>query len=44
MQDVSMYWRGDIDAVQGVNDVQLPQFTIIRYNVSVKVESLATGK
>ena len=46
MQDVIMRWKGkkDDDAVHGVKDLEIPQFTIVEHKTVSTVESLATGK
>lgn len=45
MEDVVMAWRGDspADAVHGVWDVEIPQFTIVEFRTVSTVEVLATG-
>ncbi len=45
MQDVIMKWKGDTSnqAVHGVENVEIPQFTIIEYRTISTVEKLATG-
>ena len=46
MQDVIMKWKGNKpeDAVHGVNDAEIPQFTIMEYRTISTVEKLATGR
>ena len=46
MQDVIMKWRGQrpSEAVHGVDEAEIPQFTIMEYRTISTVESLATGK
>ena len=45
MQDVIMKWKGDTSnqAVHGVENVEIPQFTIMEYRTISTVEMLATG-
>jgi gamma-aminobutyric acid receptor subunit beta len=45
MQDVIMKWKGDNPrrAVHGVNEVEIPQFTVVEYRTVSTVEKLATG-
>jgi hypothetical protein len=44
MQDVIMKWKGEGEsAVDGVDKVEIPQFTIVDYKCISTVESLATG-
>ena len=45
MQDVIMKWKGkhEDEAVHGVRDMEIPQFTIVEYKTVSTVESLATG-
>lgn len=45
MQDVIMKWKGNKpeEAVHGVTDVEIPQFTIVEYRTISTVENLATG-
>ncbi len=46
MQDVIMKWRGQrpSEAVHGVDEAEIPQFTIMEYRTISTVEKLATGK
>lgn len=44
MDDIVLYWLNDKDAVSGVDDVSLPQFSISDYDTINKVEGLLTGK
>ncbi|KAK3593560.1 hypothetical protein CHS0354_018647 [Potamilus streckersoni] len=44
LADVYMYWRSGDKSVYGVNMVELPQFSIIKYKAIEKIESLVTGK
>lgn len=39
--DVVMYWRAT--PVRGVEEAELPQFTIIGYGTNDRIEKLATG-
>ena len=45
MQDVIMKWKGEAfnSAVHGVDNVEIPQFTIVEYRTISTVEQLATG-
>ena len=45
MQDVIMKWKGATSnqAVHGVENVEIPQFTIMEYRTISTVENLATG-
>jgi len=46
MEDVIMKWMNDssLEAVHGVNDVEIPQFTLVEHRTISTVEDLATGK
>ena len=45
MQDVVMNWKGGgKQAVYGVANVEIPQFTIVDYRCISTVEELATGE
>jgi hypothetical protein len=46
MQDVVMKWRGTLkdDAVHGVMEVAIPQFTIVDYKTVTTKEVLDTGQ
>lgn len=41
VSDVVMYWRAT--PVRGVEEAELPQFTIIGYGTNDRIEKLATG-
>lgn len=41
VRDVVMHWKDT--PVVGVDTVQLPQFTILNYDTSDRIENLATG-
>jgi len=45
MQDVVMQWKGDsmLEAVHGVELIEIPQFTLVQYRTISTVEILATG-
>jgi len=45
MQDVVMQWKGEsmIEAVHGVELIEIPQFTLVQYRTISTVETLATG-
>nr|BAH03471.1 gamma-aminobutyric acid receptor beta subunit [Ambigolimax valentianus] len=43
MDDIVLYWLSDRDAVTGVEDVSLPQFSISNYATINKIEELLTG-
>ena len=45
MQDVIMKWKGGMpsQAVHGVENVEIPQFTIMEHRIISTVETLATG-
>ena len=45
MQDVIMKWKGGTpsQAVHGVENVEIPQFTIMEHRIISTVETLATG-
>jgi len=45
MEDVVMEWKGDslIEAVHGVELIEIPQFSLVQYRTISTVESLATG-
>ncbi|RUS69249.1 hypothetical protein EGW08_022988, partial [Elysia chlorotica] len=43
MDDIELYWLNDREAVMGVGDVSLPQFSISNYDTINKVEELLTG-
>lgn len=42
--DVDLRWLNERDAVSGVDNVDLPQFSIVDYSTVVWVERLLTGK
>lgn len=44
MDDIVLYWLNDRDAVTGVDDVSLPQFSVSDYETKNKIEQLLTGK
>ena len=44
MDDIVLYWLNDRDAVTGVKDVSLPQFSVSDYETLNKIETLLTGK
>ncbi|KAH9496015.1 hypothetical protein Btru_014913 [Bulinus truncatus] len=44
MDDIVLFWLNNRDAVSGVEDVSLPQFSITNYHTINKVEDLLTGK
>ena len=44
MQDVIMRWKGDRKSITGVDSADIPQFSIVKYDISSAVESLATGQ
>ena len=41
MSDVYLYWRSG--SVHNVENVELPQFSIVEYRAITKIESLLTG-
>lgn len=43
MHDVAMYWRYGEYSVEGIDKVELPQFTMEDYKTLDKVEELLTG-
>uniref|UniRef100_A0A2C9K8H3 Uncharacterized protein n=1 Tax=Biomphalaria glabrata TaxID=6526 RepID=A0A2C9K8H3_BIOGL len=43
MDDIVLYWLNNRNAVSGVEDVSLPQFSITNYQTIDKVEGLLTG-
>lgn len=43
MDDIVLYWLNDRDAVTGVEDLSLPQFSISDYKTINKIEELLTG-
>ena len=43
MEDVIMKWKGD-RPVQGVEKIELPQFTLRAHEANQAIESLSTGK
>ncbi|XP_025088495.1 gamma-aminobutyric acid receptor subunit beta-like [Pomacea canaliculata] len=43
MDDIVLYWLNDRDAVTGVDDVSLPQFSVSDYETKNKIEQLLTG-
>ena len=46
MQDVVMQWKGgsSLEAVHGVENVEIPQFTLVKHRIISTVETLATGR
>ena len=46
MQDVIMKWKGQetLDAVHGVDGIEIPQFSVVDHRTISTVESLATGQ
>lgn len=42
--DIEFYWNGGKSAVSGVNNIELPQFSIIDYKMISKRVVFATGK
>ena len=42
--DVAIFWKGDKSAVHGVENVEIPQFTIVDYKTTTLTEELATGE
>lgn len=44
MEDVIMYWKAGKESVRGVEQVELPQFTIVEYKTISTVQHLATGR
>ncbi|KAK7457269.1 hypothetical protein BaRGS_00039266, partial [Batillaria attramentaria] len=43
MEDIVLLWWNDRDAVSGVEDVSLPQFSVSDYDTTNKIEELLTG-
>ncbi|KAK7097734.1 hypothetical protein V1264_004668 [Littorina saxatilis] len=43
MDDIVLYWLNDREAVTGVKDVSLPQFSVSDYETLNKIEQLLTG-
>ena len=45
MQDVIMRWKNETteDSVHGVEDVEIPQFTMVEHRIISTVEDLTTG-
>ena len=43
MDDIVLYWLNNRQAVTGVEDVSLPQFSISDYETINKIEELLTG-
>ena len=43
MQDVIMRWKGERNSITGVDNADIPQFSIVQYHTSSTVERLATG-
>ncbi|KAL8583392.1 hypothetical protein ACOMHN_035374 [Nucella lapillus] len=43
MEDIILYWLKGRDAVMGVQDVSLPQFSLSDYQTLNKIEQLLTG-
>ena len=44
MENIILYWLNHRNAVSGVEDVTLPQFTLSEYETLNKIEKLLTGK
>ena len=47
MEDVIMQWLGGIDnkraSVHGVDNIEIPQFSVANYEISSTIEELQTG-
>ncbi|CAH1777617.1 unnamed protein product, partial [Owenia fusiformis] len=43
MQDIEMHWRGNTDAVKGIDKVELAQFDIVQWYPGERIERLVTG-
>ncbi|XP_065933308.1 gamma-aminobutyric acid receptor subunit beta isoform X2 [Magallana gigas] len=44
MADLYLHWRSGHHSVHGIQDIELPQFSIVEYRTVEKIESLLTGK
>lgn len=43
MEDLYLHWRSGHHSVHGIQDIELPQFSIVEYRTVEKIESLLTG-
>lgn len=43
MADLYLHWRSGHHSVHGIQDIELPQFSIVEYRTVEKIESLLTG-
>ncbi|XP_062576430.1 gamma-aminobutyric acid receptor subunit beta-like [Saccostrea cucullata] len=44
MADLYLHWRSGLHSVHGIQEIELPQFSIVDYKTVEKIESLLTGK
>ena len=42
--DMIMYWTNGIESVTGVEQIELPQFTIVEYKTVTTLQNLSTGQ
>lgn len=43
MADLYLHWRTGLHSVHGIQEIELPQFSIVDYRTVEKIESLLTG-
>ena len=43
MDDLYLHWRSGRSSVHGIQDIDLPQFSVVEYRTVEKIESLLTG-
>lgn len=44
MHDLNLNWKDGRSSVYGIDNVELPQFSLIEYRTVRRIESLSSGK